>query len=136
MLLDLERQKPLAEALVKLSRQGAPNSRLFTATASDVMTGLRWAEQVLGLEVLGPLHGYQLRHTGASHDWLNRSRDLAGVQRRGRWRDPRSVRRYEKGGRVTQQLARLPAKMQAHAARCAAVIGDVVRGRRSALPVP
>ena len=66
---------------------------------------------MLGLRTL-----YVLRHSGASSDAWEERRDLSAIQRRGRWRAASSVRRYEKGGRLAEQLARCSAQMQQFAA--------------------
>ena len=90
--------------------------------------------KVRELGVLGALHPYRLRHTGASHDFASSARDLPSVQRRGRWKDKRSLRRYEKGG------ASLRTPPMA-ASRDAAACGPVRAARRGggtwpALAVP
>lgn len=51
---------------------------------------------------------YQLRHGGASHELLTGFRDVPGPMKRGRWKTLASVRRYEKGGRVHQQVHQAP----------------------------
>ena len=64
--------------------------------------------QVLSLNAFGILHPYRLRHGGASTDYASRRRSLPEIQRIGRWRSFRSLRRYEKGGRLNQFLQSLP----------------------------
>ena len=49
------------------------------------------AGRSLGLEVLGPITPYLLRHAGASWEFGSGLRTLSEVQRRGRWRAPLSV---------------------------------------------
>ena len=66
---------------------------LFTAAVEKLKLHL-----VLGRQV-----PYVLRHTGASSDAWSKSRDLAAIQSRGRWKTAASVRRYAKGGRVAHQ---------------------------------
>lgn len=51
---------------------------------------------------------YQLRHGGASGDYLEGRRSLQDVAMRGRWRTMASVRRYTKAGRVQKVLQSLP----------------------------
>eukprot|EP00973_Karenia_brevis_P068349 9507587-Karenia_brevis.AAC.1 len=55
---------------------------------------------------------YQLRHSGASRDFQAGHRTLKEIKRRGRWKTDSSVRRYEKGGRITDQLQKLPVPLQ------------------------
>ena len=58
---------------------------------------------------LGPLasHPYCLRHRGASHDLLTRSRSLVEIQKRGRWHSLKSLRRYGKETRSLSEAAKL-----------------------------
>ena len=99
------------------------------------MAHLQIAASALHLEPLGPIHPYRFRHTGASHDFVSQTRPLE-VQRRGRWRDKRSVLRYEKGGRLGQLFNRLSRPVQQHALECVNAVNAVVLGRRSALTPP
>ncbi len=79
---------------------------------------------------------YMLRHSGASTDFALKHRTLAEIKLRGRWRGDQSLRRYEKGGRLAEQLNRLPEKLQAHAVRCAKRVNSVLRGSESPLAGP
>ena len=60
----------------------------------------------VGADVLDP-QLYQLRHSGPSFDHGARLRTIQEIKLRGRWAADNSVRRYEKAGRVTEQLRRL-----------------------------
>ena len=55
---------------------------------------------------------YQLRHGGASHDKFIGKRSDLGIQRRGRWSAPSSLRRYEKHGRVQAMLNKTTASLR------------------------
>ena len=79
---------------------------------------------------------YQIRHAGASNDFSGGLRSLSEIKRRGRWKTDASVRRYEKGGRVTEQLLALRPGVQRHAIACLVQIPDVLSGRRPPLPSP
>ena len=63
------------------------------------------------------------RHSAPSHDILNGIRNIGAVQRRGRWQHPKSVRRYEKSGRLLMQFTRVPL----HLARRARSAGPALR---------
>ena len=76
---------------------------------------------------------YQARHSGASIDRLKEVRTLGEVQKRGRWMSHKSVARYEKGGRLGEQMNRLPKALQEHLGRCLSGLADFVSGR---LPPP
>lgn len=45
-------------------------------------------------------------------DYWEKHRSIVEIQKRGRWRATASVRRYEKGGRLSQLLNSLPSHTQ------------------------
>ncbi len=53
------------------------------------------------------------RHGGPSEDYLKRSRTLADIQARGRWRAQASVQRYQKSGWILSALKKLPPTLRA-----------------------
>jgi len=114
LLLDLRRQEPLAEKLAVMKLNRRDDDLLFALAPARFFKLLGMAEQRLQLGVLGALHPYRLRHTGASHDFASSARDLPSVQRR-----------------ISELLQRLPPAMQRHAAQCERHVGAVVLGQRS-----
>ena len=82
------------------------------------------------------LHPYMLRHGGPSYDRAYTLRTLEEIQKRGRWKSANSVRRYEKGGRVAEQLHKVPRHLQAHAARCGQLVGQVAAGQCLVVALP
>jgi hypothetical protein len=80
----------------------------------------------LALEEFGSPVLHQLRHGGASHEMMTGARDILGVQKRGRWGSVRSLRRYEKGGRVGQLLSKLPKETLDEAEELAGRIGKIL----------
>ncbi|CAE7713929.1 unnamed protein product [Symbiodinium sp. CCMP2592] len=108
--LDLPYHQPLGPATYKLLRlhQKRGEEHIFTITLENVTQFLERAQIDLELKGLGELQPYRLRHGGASHDFVGKLRDLASIQMRGRWRSQSSVRRYQKGGRLTQLMQTLP----------------------------
>ena len=54
------------------------------------------------------VHLYRLTHGGASHTLATGLISLVEIQRAGRWRSTNSLRRYEKGGRLSQLVEALP----------------------------
>ncbi len=84
LLLDLPRQRALAQALVQLARERAHDDQLLRVTPAGLREHLADAALALRLEALGHVHPYRLRHTGASVDFACRCRQLGEVQRRGR----------------------------------------------------
>ncbi|CAE7231430.1 gag-pro-pol [Symbiodinium sp. CCMP2456] len=87
----------------------AKSDSMFTVTPPMVGGFMRSQGDKLGITAkIGDVHPYRLRHGGPSRDIALRLRTLAEVQKRGRWKSFASVRRYEKGGRLSQQLQSLP----------------------------
>ncbi|CAK0898367.1 unnamed protein product [Prorocentrum cordatum] len=68
-------------------------------------------------------------------DFVNQLRPLREVKRRGRWKTDASVRRYERGGRLSEQFARLPGPLQRRALRCHSVLPEVLLGGLAAPPL-
>lgn len=78
---------------------------------------------------MGPPTLYGLRHSGPSIDMAMERRCMAAVQQRGNWALPTSMRRYQKSGRLTEQLLQLPTNQRCAAVPCAERIGDIMSGR-------
>ena len=136
LLLDLPRHGGLTEALRALKAGRRGDQPLFQFSPGDLNAALSGAEAKLQLGVLGLLHAYRLRHSGATHNFATGARTLEAIGRRGRWRGMRSLRRYDKGGRVNELFSRLPRHVQTHALSCAQGLDGLLRGRLSASPVP
>ena len=136
VLLDLPRHAPLAAALLKHARGRDKESQLFRVEAGGLHQQLRGAAEQLRLSSLGEMHSYRMRHTGASYDTATRARPLEEVQRRGRWNDPRSLRKYEHGGRLNELMSRLPPEVQVHALECERVLPQVLRRERAPCRCP
>lgn len=94
----------LGKMLADLRSSRADGASLFLLDRADLQKQWRWASALLGLEgvVL-----YQLRHGGASGDYLDGRRSLQDIAMRGRWRTMASVRRYTKAGRVQKVMSGL-----------------------------
>jgi len=99
-----------------------PSSQLFPGSYLEWADVFKQAGVAVGLQPLGPPVLYQLRHGGASHEVLMGRRTLQELKKRGRWASDSSVKRYEKGGRLNQQLALLPVTVQQASYRAAASI--------------
>ncbi|CAE8681315.1 unnamed protein product [Polarella glacialis] len=71
---------------------------------------LHWdaAIKAAGLQELGYVP-YQLRHGGPSHDHFFKLRSMLEIKLRGRWSADSTLKRYEAGGRIEQELLRLGA---------------------------
>jgi hypothetical protein len=139
---------PLLLNMLKLRGQGQSVSRKTHGTAQPAdltsrifsITYRQWSAQYaeaarqLMLENCGssgahPLPVlYQLRHGGASHELATGRREITALAKRGRWASIASLRRYEKGGRVTELLSRLTPAQAALAVDCQSRIGEILSG--------
>lgn len=108
---------------------------LFDAKYLDWAKHFESAARDIGAEILGPPVLYQLRHGGASHEALCGT-PLEEIRKRGRWRSLQSVDRYEKGGRVAQQLSLLTPGALRHGQKCASAIGAILTGTCPPPPLP
>ena len=85
---------------------------------------------------VGEIQLHRLRHAGASYDFITKTRGLEDIRRRGRWKGWSSLRRYEKGPRLSQLLQKLDKPWQEFAIKCGDEIYNVVAGRRLPLALP
>ena len=113
-------------------RRGDLNEFVLPLTYRQVVDSIAVSGHMLGLKLVP----YQLRHSGASDDRLQKIRTSEEIMKRGRWRTLKSVARYEKHARVTLEFSRLTASVQAHCVACEGQLGDVFLGRVPPLLVP
>ena len=107
--------------------------------ASQREFGALWkgAAHLLALQKsIGVPHVYVLRHRGPSADRLYQRRSRAAQKARGRWASDRSLKRYEKRGRVLEQPQRVSMLTRTFATTCEATVWDVLAGRRETFSVP
>jgi hypothetical protein len=126
LVLDSPSRPWVSELAVLLHRSTTPGRPLVPTSLHEWSVEFRRCAEQLRIT---HAHLYLLRHSGASDGCLTRRRTLQEIQKRGRWLDPRSVRRYEKAARAHERGAALPAYVQKHAADCHRVIGDVLLHR-------
>ena len=87
---------------------------MFSITHERAQRLIRKYSTLLKINSLSlSFHG--LRHGGPSSDFIDGSMGLDEIQRRGRWKHPASVRRYEKHGLISSQLNRLTAEQKSAA---------------------
>ena len=103
--LDLPEHKYLGLLCAKMKLLRAEGFPLWPHTYAEL--GVEFKRAVEQLKYPQGTEMYQLRHTGASADFASNKRTIEAVKRRGRWRSDISLRRYEKGGRITEVLRRL-----------------------------
>ena len=118
----------MTEVLRFLHLRKSGTGLLFRLTYAQWRTAFVASFLPLALEELGSPVLHQLRHGGASHEMMTGARDIVGVQKRGRWGSVRSLRRYEKGGRVGQLLGKLRKESLEMAEELAGRIGKILIG--------
>jgi len=129
MLVDLKEFAFLGGVFTLWRLGRDPLDTLVKLTAAGFNRLFHEAVAALELEkALGRITLYRLRHAGASEDCVTHRRSLKDIAKRGRWKTTRSVRRYEKGGRISQLLHRLKPAQLAHAQSCAKLIGRIAVG--------
>ncbi|CAK0871421.1 unnamed protein product, partial [Prorocentrum cordatum] len=84
-----------------------PHSLVFNFGQAQWGRALKGAASACGLNALGDPCLYRFRHGGVSHDLLFKARSLLSAKKRGRWASDRSLARYERGGRINEQLSLL-----------------------------
>ena len=107
VLLDLPRHRWLGPVLAARRRATGGDGLLFPFKMAALRLVFQRAAAAIGASCLRASL-YSLRHGGASHDRATDARSIAAIQGRGQWASARSMRRYEKQGRITLQLQKLP----------------------------
>ena len=119
------------QELLRELRGDGSNAPLWKFSYADLVLVWRGACATLKLRGFVP---YQLRHGGPSHDRSEQVRSLEQIQKRGRWRQLKSVMRYEKAGRIAAEVMKLSVPMRRYAVEAAAGLKGHLTGRR-ALPI-
>ncbi|CAK0870540.1 unnamed protein product, partial [Prorocentrum cordatum] len=123
-LPDHDFMAPLLEALRRqTSGQDAP---VFEFTCQQWGSECRKGGLALGLQDGGPPTLCGLRHAGASLVISLGRLSPLGVQHRGGWAQPNSRRRYQKAGRLMEQLHFLPHGARLATAKYASEIGAIM----------
>jgi len=119
--LDLPRCPWLRHAIAALSQRPA-RQLLFDYTYPQFLSIFTEASAALGLKLVP----YLMRHSGASIDRATDVRSQSEVGKRGRWASVRSIRRYEKRGRLNETWRTLSPRLQAHCVKCHASLESIV----------
>ena len=93
----------------RLQRRQPQDKLLLNLNYAEYMLLFRRAAANLQVDVV-PCQG---RHSGASVDRAAKLRTLVSIQKRGRWTSAKSVRHYEKSGRVNKSWSELAPLVQA-----------------------
>eukprot|EP00438_Fugacium_kawagutii_P025634 Skav225523 [mRNA] locus=scaffold3039:85591:86910:- [translate_table: standard] len=127
ILLDSKTVNYLGPALRKMTLHRQAHEPLFQLSYPQL--ALHWKEALrkLGLpESFAVL--YQLRHSGASWDALQRHRSLLEIKLRGRWSADASLKRYESHAKVAQTYEKLPAALKRKAEASPQLLQAMVGG--------
>ncbi|CAK0844650.1 unnamed protein product [Prorocentrum cordatum] len=124
---------PWLPQVLGLLKAKLPHSLVFNFGQAQWGRALKGAASACGLTALGDPCLHRLRHGGASHDLLFKARILLGAKKRGRWASDRSLARYERGGRINEQLSLLSQDVLIAADLAASNIGQ--RGVPAALEI-
>ena len=136
LLIDSPLLPGLGKALLRHARGRPRDSMLFQVCQADVARDLHAACLRLRVPPSLEVVMYKFRHGGASTDFALKLRPLNEIKLRGRWKSDASLRRYEKGGRLAEQVHRLGSRLRAHALRCSECVNAVLTGSASALHAP
>ena len=136
LLVDNGLLPALGQRILKHAQSRQKEDTLFAVSQQQVALDLQAAAARLRVPASMPMVMYMLRHSGASTDFALKLRALPEIKLRGRWRGDASLRRYEKGGRLAEQLAKLPEKLLVHAERCAKLVNKVLAGFAPPLGAP
>ena len=126
LLLDLVEDQWLGPLCQQLVQGRDPQLPLFAFSQAEFARLFKAAGARLMLQ--RPPPPYVLQHSGASRDFAEQRRTLVGIKRRGRWRTDASVRRYEKGGRLGSEFAKLPERLQTHIRWCLKFLPEALSG--------
>ena len=105
ILMDLPRHAGFVPTM-ELLRSGDPDAPLLDQSQEDFAREFSEIGKEVGVDILGPV-AYHFRHSGASNDHATKARTQSETKERGRWIADASVRRYNKGVRLADQLSRL-----------------------------
>ena len=116
----------LPQLLETMHELRKPDELLFPFGYADYLVIFEKCRRRLGLPKMVP---YQTRHSGPAADIARGHRDRAGVKERGRWKDDRSVQRYEQRARLGQSFQQLSPALKAHVLLCEERLGALLCGR-------
>ena len=113
----------LMDALMKERR---PTKLLFPFSYSSCLALFDRCRRRINLPATVP---YQTRHTGPAVDMARGHRDRVGIKDRGRWKNDKSVARYEQRARLGQSFQQLQPALKSHLLACEEKLGGLVCGR-------
>ena len=97
-------------SILKTKRRG----KLFPLSLHTWEVLMKRSAGRLGLSALKPTP-HCARHGAASHAYASGRLSLRDIQKKGRWLNPKSVRTYEKSGKLARQLGRMSTAQRSRA---------------------
>ena len=113
----------LMDALMKDRR---PTELLFPFSYPSYLELFDRSRRRINLPAMVP---YQTRHTGPAVDMARGHRDRVGIKDRGRWKNDKSVARYEQRARLGQSFQQLQPVLKSHLLACEENLGGLLCGR-------
>ncbi len=124
VLFDLPWHNFLIPALRLLKVRRGLLDPLFAFDARELLALVQRACLALGMHQM-EVELYSFRHGGASFDALSKARALIEVKRRLKHVSDLSTRRYEKAGRVSLELQKMPSSIRAYGASMESLLASV-----------
>jgi hypothetical protein len=124
VVLNSRRLRFLAPVLQVLATSGDPSDPLWSFDYGTFYKTLAQVGRTLGV----PLVPYVMRHSGVTIDRAEGTRTAEEAQKRGRWRQAKSMRRYEKAGRLADSWRHLGGSVQQHCRQMSARIAEFIVG--------
>ena len=116
---------PWGPVVFQASKKQHASTPLWDFNYGEFVKEFKLVAEALHLE----LSPYQMRHSGPSIDRARNLRSQLEVQRRGTWKSPKSVLRYEKSARLAAGFLELPQRLRVHCQLCEERLGDAILGR-------
>ena len=122
----------LAGQVLTVLRADGSSACVWAFDWPDFLRQWRLSKARLGVRDLVP---YMLRHSGASIDRQSHARLHTEVQKRGIWKQHRSMARYEKGARLGATAATYDLRLRAYLDACDGQLEAALLGRATSFPV-
>jgi len=116
----------------KVLKDGKQSDFVWSFTYLELWREFSAVVKLLGIDLVP----YQLRHSGASWEFLQGQRSLEGVQKRGVWKSKASVARYEKSGRMTREYDKLRPALRMYLENISASLERHIVYRKIVPPIP
>ena len=124
LLLNSRRLTFLRPALEILGRSGSTEKSLWSFDYSSLYKALASIGRELGIALVP----YIMRHSGVTIDRATGERSQEEAQKRGRWKQASSMRRYEKAGRLGDSWRLLRPEVQQHCRQMASRLAEFIVG--------